>query len=203
MSGKQIRQRNFKLRAEVNYVIAEEAKKLVEEGYTVVDVRDKSQFDRAHIKSCYHMPLFIENKDNDIGTVIKRTVHNNFSGLFFGLPFTKENPEFVQSLKSQFSSESKLLLVCQEGLRSAAAANKLERAGFQNIACITSGLQAVKPGTFDSVGTTELQNAGKAGLVTIQGKISAVLGTVLICAYLFITFFPDQAEKLFQLAPAS
>ncbi|KAJ0089103.1 hypothetical protein Patl1_33037 [Pistacia atlantica] len=230
VSGKQIHRRNLKLRAEVNYVNDEEAKKLVAvEGYTVVDVRDKSQFDRAHIKSCYHMPLFIENKDSDIGTVIKRTVHNNFSGLFFGLPFTKENPEFVQSLKSQFSSESKLLLVCQEGLRlvfhilvkpltgfiffllsrSAAAANKLERAGFQNIACITSGLQAVKPdsllsaGTFDSVGSTELQNAGKAGLVTIQGKISAVLGTVLICAFLFITFFPDQAEKLFQLAPAS
>lgn len=37
------------------------------------------------------------------------------------------------------------------------------------------------PGAFDSVGSTELQNAGKAGLVTVQGKISAVLGTVLIC----------------------
>lgn len=36
-------------------------------------------------------------------------------------------------------------------------------------------------GSFDSVGSTELQNAGKAGLVTVQGKISAVLGTVLIC----------------------
>ncbi|MBA0607851.1 hypothetical protein Godav_020114, partial [Gossypium davidsonii] len=36
-------------------------------------------------------------------------------------------------------------------------------------------------GTFDSVGKAELQDAGKAGLVTIQGKISAVLGTVLIC----------------------
>lgn len=36
-------------------------------------------------------------------------------------------------------------------------------------------------GTFDTVGTSELQDAGKAGLVTIQGKISAVLGTVLIC----------------------
>lgn len=82
-------------------------------------------------------------------------------------------------------------------------------------------------GTFDSVGSKELQNAGKAGLVTIQGKISTVLGTVLICkffnivlpqfldacieflcsvkfsgAFLFITFFPDQAEKLFQLVPA-
>lgn len=48
---------------------------------------------------------------------MKRTLHNNFSGLFFGLPFTKPNPEFVQSVKSQFSPGSKLLLVCQEGLR--------------------------------------------------------------------------------------
>jgi hypothetical protein len=35
-------------------------------------------------------------------------------------------------------------------------------------------------GTFESVGKSELQNAGKAGLVTVQGKISVVLGTVLI-----------------------
>lgn len=38
---------------------------------------------------------------------------------------------------------------------------------------------------FDSVGASELQNAGKAGLVTVQGKISAVLGTVLICKWEF------------------
>ncbi|XP_052488119.1 polyadenylate-binding protein 3-like isoform X2 [Gossypium raimondii] len=58
------------------------------------------------------------------------------------------------------------------------------------IACITPGLQTVKPGTFDSAGTTKLQDAGKAGLVTIQG------------AYLFITLFPDQAEKLLQMSLA-
>ncbi|XP_042479658.1 rhodanese-like domain-containing protein 9, chloroplastic [Macadamia integrifolia] len=199
-----LHKRSMVIRAEVNYVNTEEAKKLISvDRYAVLDVRDKSQYDRAHIKSCYHVPLFIENKDNDLGTVVKRTVHNNFAGLLFGLLFTKLNPNFVQSVKSQFSTDSKLLLVCQEGLRSAAAANKLEEAGFQNLACITSGLQSVKPGTFDSVGSTELQNAGKAGLVTIQGKISAVLGTVLICAFLFITFFPEQAEKLLQMAPAS
>nr|AKM76375.1 rhodanese/cell cycle control phosphatase superfamily protein [Francoa sonchifolia] len=201
--GKSLCRRSFGIKAEVNYVNAEAAKKLIAvEEYTVLDVRDKSQFDRAHIKSCKHVPLFIENKDNDIGTIVNRTLHNNFSGLFYGLPFTKPNPEFVQSVKSQFSPEKKLLVVCQEGLRSAAAANKLEAAGFQNIACITSGLQSVKPGTFDTVGSTELQDAGKAGLVQVQGKISAVLGTVLICAFLFITFFPDQAEKLLQMAPS-
>ncbi|KAK3026782.1 hypothetical protein RJ639_040260 [Escallonia herrerae] len=178
-----IRRRNLGIKAEVNYVNAEEAKKLIAvDGFTILDVRDNTQYNRAHIKECHHVPLFIENKDNDIGTIVYRQLHNNFSGLFYGLPFTKPNPDFVRSIKSQFSPESKLLLVCQEGLRSAGAATKLEEAGFQNIACITSGLQSVKPGTFDSVGSTELQDAGKGGLVQVQGKISAVVGTVLICA---------------------
>nr|XP_011468066.1 PREDICTED: rhodanese-like domain-containing protein 9, chloroplastic isoform X2 [Fragaria vesca subsp. vesca] len=143
--GKSNNARTLAIRAQVNFVNADEAKELIAEGYTVIDVRDKSQYDRAHIKSCYHVPLFIKNEDNDIGTIVKRTVHNNFSGLFFGIPFTKPNPEFVQSVKGQFSPQSKLLLVCQEGLRSAVAASKLEQAGFQEIACITSGLQKVKP----------------------------------------------------------
>ncbi|XP_077215115.1 rhodanese/Cell cycle control phosphatase superfamily protein isoform X2 [Tasmannia lanceolata] len=178
---KSFNKRCMKIRAEVNFVNGEEAKRLIgEEGYTVLDVRDRTQYDRARIKSCYHVPLFVENKDNDLGTIVKRTVHNNFSGLFFGLSFTKLNPDFVKSVREQFSTDSKLLLVCQEGLRSVAAANTLEKEGFQNLSCITSGLQSVKPGTFDSIGSTELENAGKAGLVTIQGKISAVLGTVLI-----------------------
>ncbi|KAJ4842444.1 hypothetical protein Tsubulata_034912, partial [Turnera subulata] len=103
--------RNLGIRAEVNYVNADDAKKLVEaEGYTVLDVRDKTQYERARIKSSYHVPLFIENQDNDLGTIIQRTVHNNFSGLFFGLPFTKPNPQFVESVKSQFSPESSKLL---------------------------------------------------------------------------------------------
>ncbi|KAL5719478.1 Rhodanese-like domain-containing protein 9 [Ranunculus cassubicifolius] len=137
------------------------------------------------------------------GTFLLRTVHNGFSGLFFGIPFTKPNAEFVQSVKNQFSPDRKLLVVCQEGLRSAAAAYKLEEAGFENISCISSGLQSVKPGTFDSVGSSELQNAGKAGLVVVQGKISAVLGTVLVILLLLITVFPDQAEKILKMFPGS
>ncbi|CAN6440989.1 unnamed protein product [Victoria cruziana] len=196
--------RSIMTRAEVKFVDSKEAEELVRiGGYVIVDVRDRTQYERAHIKSCEHVPLFVENTDNDFGTIAKRTVHNNFSGLFFGLPFTKPNPAFVGSVKTNFTIDSKILLVCQEGLRSAAAANQLEEEGFQNVACLTSGLQSVKPGTFESVGSTELQNAGKAGLVTIQGKISAVLGTVLICAYLFITLFPEQADKLLQLGAGS
>ena len=38
-------------------------------------------------------------------------------------------------------------------------------------------------GLFDVEGSIELKDAGKAGLVQVQGKISAVLGTVLICKF--------------------
>lgn len=62
------RRRIALVRAEVNFVNADEAKRLVsEEGYTILDVRDKTQYERAHIKSSHHVPLFIENQDNDLG----------------------------------------------------------------------------------------------------------------------------------------
>jgi hypothetical protein len=44
-------------------------------------------------------------------------VHNNFAGLFFGLSFTKLNTDFTKTVKEKFSPGSKLLVVCQEGLR--------------------------------------------------------------------------------------
>lgn len=50
-------------------------------------------------------------------------------------------------------------------------------------------------GTFESVGSTELQNAGKAGLITIQGKISAVLGTVLVCKFLFPVYRRIEKDR--------
>ncbi|WP_395236377.1 hypothetical protein, partial [Salmonella sp. s58313] len=80
-----------------------------------------------HIKNSAHVPLFVENDDGDIGTIIKRTVHNNFAGLFFGLPFTKRNLEFTKMVKDKFSPESKLLVVCQEGLRSTGSRERRRR----------------------------------------------------------------------------
>lgn len=66
--------RSLRINAEIDYINAEEAKRLVaEEGYSIVDVRDRIQFERAHIKSCNHVPLFIENKDNDPGNIMLQT----------------------------------------------------------------------------------------------------------------------------------
>lgn len=69
MSRKLLKRRSLQIRAEINYVNAEEAKNLIAaEGYSILDVRDRTQYERAHTKQCYHVPLFIENQDNDFGT---------------------------------------------------------------------------------------------------------------------------------------
>jgi hypothetical protein len=77
---KPLHRKILKIRAEVNYVNAEEAKKLIAlEEYTILDVRDKNQYERAHIKSCYHVPIFIENQDNDFGKAFfQYTVYCSF-----------------------------------------------------------------------------------------------------------------------------
>lgn len=51
------------------------------------------------------------------GTAIKRQAHNNFAGLLYGLAFTKPNEAFLKTVEEKFSKDSKILLVCQEGLR--------------------------------------------------------------------------------------
>lgn len=74
MPGKLFYRKHLNIKAEVNYVNTEEAKKLIAvDEYTILDVRDKSQYDRAHIKACSHVPLFIENQDNDFGKLSSYT----------------------------------------------------------------------------------------------------------------------------------
>lgn len=54
--------------AGVQYVDAEEAKQMVSEnGYQIIDIRDASQYDRAHITNSTHVPLFISNEALDPG----------------------------------------------------------------------------------------------------------------------------------------
>jgi hypothetical protein len=45
-------------------------------------------------------------------------MHMSFAGTFYGVAFTKTNPDFVATFEKQFQKDSKILIVCQEGLRS-------------------------------------------------------------------------------------
>lgn len=52
------------------------------------------------------------------GTLLRKQMHMSFAGTFYGVAFTKTNPDFVATFEKQFQKDSKILIVCQEGLRS-------------------------------------------------------------------------------------
>ncbi|GJP52674.1 hypothetical protein CLOM_g11767 [Closterium sp. NIES-68] len=182
----------------VDILTWEEAKEAVDkDGYTIVDIRDVTQYERARIPGSVHIPAFILNTDNDIGTIVRRIAHTSMPGNLYGLAFTKPNPDFISTIRSKFPTpDSKILFVCQEGLRSTSVAADLERLGFTNVV-VTAGLNKLRPGLFPKEGERELQNAGKGGFVAIQKEFSIILGSILISAILFLKFFPEQAEVIF------
>eukprot|EP00475_Leptophrys_vorax_P034409 TRINITY_DN55487_c0_g2_i1.p1 TRINITY_DN55487_c0_g2~~TRINITY_DN55487_c0_g2_i1.p1 ORF type:complete len:270 (+),score=15.50 TRINITY_DN55487_c0_g2_i1:61-810(+) len=170
---------------------------VADEGYAVVDIRDPTQHERARIAGSTHIPSFVLETATDAKTTIKRVAHQSMPGNLYGLAFTKPNPDFVSTFRAQFPSpDAKVLLVCQEGLRSLSAASDLERLGYKNV-LVTPGLNKIKPGVFPKEGERELKDAGKGGFVAIQTQFSIVLGSILISAILFLKFFPEQAEVIF------
>lgn len=186
-------------RAETKYLSnGDAAKELVEkEGFRVVDVRDETQWERSRIAGSTHIPYFIVNKDSGVETAIKRQAHMNFSGMLYGVAFTKPNPEFVTQAQQLFPDKSsKLLLVCQEGLRANSAVDELEDVGYTNLAVLEKGLNRVNPGLFEKEGPRELKDAGKGGFVAIQTQFSVVLASILLTALAFLQFFPDAALQI-------
>jgi len=185
------------VRAEIKYVDVKEAKKVVdEEGYTILDVRDETQYEKARITAAKHVPFFVVNNDMDFDTIIKRQLHFNFTGFIYGLAFTKPNEKFLQQVGEAIPKDSKVLLVCQEGMRASVAARQLEENGYENLAALTGGLQRVPKGWLPSEGPRELQDAGKGGFVSIQTQVSAVLAVIIFAAYAYLEYFPEQAANI-------
>lgn len=54
------------------------------------------------------------------------------------------NPDFVESVKSRYSSNDTLLVMCRSGNRSAISANVLAKAGFTNVYNIIDGMEGDK-----------------------------------------------------------
>eukprot|EP00243_Klebsormidium_subtile_P002979 TRINITY_DN16103_c0_g1_i1.p1 TRINITY_DN16103_c0_g1~~TRINITY_DN16103_c0_g1_i1.p1 ORF type:complete len:253 (+),score=76.75 TRINITY_DN16103_c0_g1_i1:185-943(+) len=183
--------------AELRSISASEVPALIAEGYKVIDVRDEKQYEKAHIKNSDHVPLFVENTAMDPSTLVLRLLHNNYVGLLYGNAFTKPNPDF-NSKVSQYPKDQKLLLVCQEGLRSGQAADDLEDKGWAEVAFIAKGLNDIKPGVVEKAGPRELKDAGKGGISQYQQPVSIVVGSILITLIAVLQFFPEQAAPYVQ-----
>ncbi|PKA62683.1 Rhodanese-like domain-containing protein 10 [Apostasia shenzhenica] len=131
-------------------------------GYRLLDVRPPWERERAWIRGSLHVPLYVEDTQVDPVTLLKKSVHFGYIGLWTGQRFTALNPSFVSEVKRLVPrKDKKLLVACGEGLRSLAAVKKLrEEGGYGDLAWLAGGFNRSGEDDFGDVERgTKLQYA--------------------------------------------
>jgi rhodanese-related sulfurtransferase len=94
----------------VNRISPKEAHELLQQGWTYLDVRSTSEFERGHPTGAVLVPL----------------AEAGPAGM-------QANPDFLGDVQARFAKDAKLVIGCEAGGRSARAAAALEQAGFTNL----------------------------------------------------------------------
>ncbi|XP_047316434.1 rhodanese-like domain-containing protein 10 [Impatiens glandulifera] len=136
------------------------------EGFILLDIRPIWEREKAHVSGSHHVPLFVEDPDNGLLTLLKKWVHFGYIGLWTGQNFTMINSEFLQQVETKFpSKDSKILVACGEGLRSMVAVSKLYGGGgYRKLGWLVGGFNRAVDGDFGDVeGPEKLQYATIGG----------------------------------------
>ena len=91
-------------------------------GWVYIDVRTVAEFSAGHPESAVNIPVAIPDPGRGMAL----------------------NENFTQVVQAHFPKESNLLLGCQAGPRSNAAARMLEQAGYQNICNVVGGFGGMR-----------------------------------------------------------
>lgn len=100
-----------------------EAKALMDEGWTYVDVRSEPEFEQGHPAGAVNIPL----------------MHAGPSGMM-------PNPDFLQVVEGVLPKDSRLVIGCQAGGRSLRAAQLLESAGYRQVVDQRAGYGGARDG---------------------------------------------------------
>lgn len=105
----------------VPLVSPEEAQRLLERGYTYVDVRSESEFAAGHAPGAVNIPL-------------QRAVGDRLV----------DNPDFMEVVSRRFRTTDPLVLGCRSGGRSHVAALRLEQSGFERMVELRHGFEGAR-----------------------------------------------------------
>ena len=87
-----------------------DAKALLDQGWTYLDVRCEGEFEEAHPAGAINIPL----------------LHEGAAG-------RSPNPDFIRVVEAVLSKDAKIVVGCLSGGRSLRAAQMLEAAGYQSV----------------------------------------------------------------------
>ncbi|PWA71902.1 rhodanese-like domain-containing protein [Artemisia annua] len=151
-----------------------------EKGYQLLDIRPQWEREKSRVSGSMHVPLFVQDMDNGLITLLKKWVHFGYIGLWTGQYFTMMNPDFVDQVEKIVPDKSaKLLVACGEGLRSMMATSKLHKSGYKNLGWLAGGFNRAVDGDFPEVeGPEKLQYATIGGASYYFLKILILLQAV-------------------------
>ncbi len=127
----------------VKRIDPKEALALLDEGYTYLDVRSTPEFERGHPTGAVSIPL-----------------------MEAGPGGMQPNPDFLRQVEARFPRDTKLVVGCESGGRSARAAALLEQAGFTGLVEQRCGFGGAR----DSSGRIVEPGWREAGLPVGTGK---------------------------------
>jgi hypothetical protein len=79
------------------------------------------------------------------------------------------NNDFLAQVQSQIPKDQGVIVGCQKGLRSLAAAEQLSRAGYKKIAWINGGFDTAKVEDLQTTNGKDIRYAGIGGLSELLG----------------------------------
>lgn len=138
--------------ADLTRVSTDEAKRLIDEGYTYVDVRTPAEYAAGHPVGAHNVPVML-------------SVNGRMS----------DNPDFVRVMCAAFPNDTRLVVGCAAGKRSVAAAQKLQEAGFSELVEMRAGYSGVR----DPFGQVTEKGWAAAGLPTELTTAGASYGEIL------------------------
>jgi len=196
-------------------VSTKEAGELMQQGWVLLDVRPPSETEKVPIKGAVAVPLFVADPANDPGTLLKKAATFGTGGWWLGGTHMIPNTNFMQEVRAKVPQDSKVVVGCQKGLRSLAAAEQLSRAGYSTLAWVNGGFDTAKAGDLpvdkdlryagiggfsELLGWTEVQQEAQKGALGGFETILKLVGLVLV-ADVLLFLYEEVAYLTGQPAP--
>lgn len=151
---------------------AKDIAQLVNEGWTLLDVRAPEQIARAQVKGAVEVPLYVLKNDFGPLGIYQELSAFSMGGWWNGGRPMKENWDFVKQVKEKISPLSPgIIVACQTGLRSKQAMKELHLAGYPRLASLEGGFHKVKRGDLECADDEECELS-----LANSGNVAGMLG---------------------------
>jgi rhodanese-related sulfurtransferase len=116
------------------------------QGWVLLDVRPPTEVAKVAIDGAVAVPLFVDDPSWAPPSLVKKAAVAAMGGVWLGGGHMVPNDDFLPAVSAAVPRDARVVVGCQKGLRSLAAAEQLSNAGYTTLAWLNGGFDAAAPG---------------------------------------------------------